>query len=101
PGEKISLKDERGNIISTQTFTEETPEVNKGFFVLMYEHVASSIPLVILITGGLASIYFATRFKSNLMKLGLMGLSAVCWLLVASYFSVGAVKIPALISRML
>ncbi len=101
PGEKISLRDSRGNIRETKVFVEEAPEARKGFFVLLFENVASSFPLWMLVAGGLVSLYFASKFKSNMMKLGLLGLSAVCWLMAGSYLAVGAVKMPAVISRML
>jgi len=99
PAIKISVRDERGELYTTLSFPEQTPEIKKGFLVLLYEHVASQIPFWVLAAIALISLYLAFKFKNHLLKIALLTIFVIASLLLLSYFSVGA-AVP-LLSRML
>ncbi len=92
PAVKISLKDERGVLYTTVSFKEEQPEIRKGFFVLLYQYVASSIPFWALALMSAISLYLAVKFKNTAVRLALLTVSVVSFLLLASYLAVGAVN---------
>ncbi|MBR9689912.1 MAG: hypothetical protein GOV01_03385 [Candidatus Altiarchaeota archaeon] len=94
PVEKMSVTDSRGVVYNVYSFEEETPEMNKGFFVLVYEYVASDIPPLILIGILLGALYFSKKFPNPNLKAGFLVIALVSVLMLYSYYSVGALSFP-------
>ncbi len=94
PVEKISVKDSRGVLYGVHPFEEMTPEIKKGFFVLIYEYVASEISPWILFGIFIGALYFSKKFKGSNLKAGFLLLALISLLLLYSYYSVGAISMP-------
>ncbi|MBR9679699.1 MAG: hypothetical protein GOU99_01460 [Candidatus Altiarchaeota archaeon] len=94
PAVKISIQDANSNQYEVYSFSEESPEMKKGFFTLLYENVSSDIPAIVLVLVGLVSLYFSTKFKQPGLKAGLIVITLVSGLLLYAQISVGALSLP-------
>lgn len=94
PAEKVSVTDSRGYSYGVFSFEEETPDAKKGFFVLVYEYVASEFSPWLILGVLVGAIYFSTKFKNPNIKAGFLVLAIVSALLLYSHFSVGALRLP-------
>jgi len=94
PAEKVAVTDSRGVSYGLFSFEEQTPDMKKDFFVLLYENVAGDLPSLILLGVVLGALYFSKKLPSPNLKAGFLLIALVALLLIYSQYHVGALQLP-------